>query len=88
MKNLLRAFINKRSARLSPSIEQRVANASRFTTALASCRERRNRIEQVVCCDTHRLVLTPDLRRVKFDINKLKPFACLAFPFVETRKRA
>ena len=28
----------------------------------------------------HEETRTPDLYRVKFDLNNLKPFACLAFP--------
>ena len=31
---------------------------------------------------------TPDLYRVNFDLNNLKPFACLAFPVSEYRKKA
>jgi hypothetical protein len=35
----------------------------------------------------HEGTRTPDLYRVKFRLDNLKPFACLAFPFRDTRKK-
>jgi hypothetical protein len=34
----------------------------------------------------HEETRTPDLYRVKFEVNNLKPFACLAFPLSLPRK--
>jgi hypothetical protein len=31
---------------------------------------------------------TPDLYRVNSEVQKLNPFACLAFPFIDSRKMA
>jgi hypothetical protein len=35
----------------------------------------------------HEETQTPDLYRVNFDLNNLKPFVCLTFPFSEPQKR-